>query len=101
MKVSINYEHGLNVVVSTAIGHAVSKKIAVSLQFGCATLTVPDFPAFLECMWVGFGECSRRSLGDQMRRLYTISVLTDDGNSYGVWVRYDAECAGIRYGSIH
>lgn len=101
MKVSINYEHGLNLVVSSAVNHAISKHFSLYLQFGCATFTVPDFPSFLECLWVGFGECSRHSLEEQMRRLYTISVLTDDGNSYGVWVRYDEKSGGIRYGSIH
>ena len=100
MKVTINYEHGFNIVVSMALGCAISKKMPVSLQFGCATVTVPDFAAFLECMWEGFSECSRRSLGDQLRRVYDVSVCMDDGSLYGVWVRYDAECGGLRYGSI-
>ena len=100
MKVTINYEHGLNLVVGTAIGHAISKRYSLSLQFGCATFTVPDFPAFLECMWVGFGECSRRSLGDQLRRVYDVSVCMDDSSQYGVWIRFDVESGGLRYGSI-
>lgn len=100
MKVSINYEHGLNLVVGTAISHAVSRRIPITLQFGCATLIVPDFPAFLECMWAGFSYCSSQSFGEQMRRIYTISVCVDDGGLYGVWLRYDEESKGIRYGSI-
>ena len=100
MKVTINYEHGLNLVVGSAISHAVSKRLSISLQFGCATITVPDFPSFLECMWVGFCECSKRSLGDQMRRVYDVTVYMDDGSLYGVWVRFDAEYGGLRYGSI-
>lgn len=100
MKVSICYEHGLNIVVKSAIYHAILKRYLISFQFSCATLYVPDFPTFLECMWVGFSECSKSSLGDQMRRVYTMSVTTDDGNSYGVWVRYDEESCGIRYGSV-
>ena len=100
MKVTINYEHGLNLVIGSAISHAISKRYSLSLQFGCATISVPGFPAFLECMWVGFGECSRRSLGDQMRRVYDIAVCLDDGSLYGVWVRYDEESGGLRYGSI-
>lgn len=100
MKVTINCEHGLNLVVSSTISHAVSKHFSVSLQFGCATITVPDFPAFLECMWAGFCECSKRSLGDQMRRVYDVSVCMDDSSLYGVWVRFDKESGGLRYGSI-
>ena len=100
MKVTINYEHGLNQVVGSAIGHAISKHYPISLQFGCATITVQEFPSFLECMWVGFGECSKRSLGDQMRRVYDVSVCMDDGALYGVWVRYDETSGGLRYGSI-
>ncbi len=100
MKVTINYEHGLNLVVGSAISHAVSKRISLSLQFGCATFIVPDFPTFLECMWVGFSECSRRSMAVQMRRFYDVSVCMDDGSLYGVWVRFDEESGGLRYGSI-
>lgn len=100
MKVSICYEHGLNIVVKSAVHHAILKRYLISLQFGCATFYVPDFPAFLECMWVGFGECSKRSLAEQMRRVYTISVHTDDGNYYGLWVRYDEDYNGLRYGSV-
>ena len=100
MKVTINYEHGLNQVVVSAIGHAVSKRLPITLQFGCVTITLPDFPVFLECMWAGFCECSKRSLGDQMRRVHDITVRMDDGTLYGVWVRYDSENGGIRYGSI-
>ena len=101
MKVTINFEHGLNQVVGSAIGHAISKHYPLSLQFGCATFTVPDFPSFLECMWAGFYECSMRSLGDQMRRVYDVSVCLDDGSLYGVWIRYDEELRGLRYGGIY
>lgn len=100
MKVTINYEHGINTVVSMALGCAISKKMPVSLQYGCATITVPDFPSFLECMWEGFCECSRRSLGDQMRHVYDVSVCLDDDSLYGVWVRYDEGSGGLRYGCI-
>lgn len=100
MKVTINYEHGLNLVVKSAIHHATVKRFLLSLQFGCATFNVPDFPAFLECMWVGFCECSKHSLGDQMRCIYDVTVCMDDGSLYGVWVRYDEESGGLRYGSI-
>lgn len=100
MKVSINYEHGLNLVVGTAISHAVSNKIPITLQFGCATFNVPDFPAFLKCMWAGFCECSKKSLGNQMRRTYNVSVSMDDLYLFGVWVRYDEVIGGIRYGSV-
>ena len=100
IKVTINYVHGLNLVVGSAISHAISKRFSLSLQFGCATITVPDFPAFLDCLWVGFCECSKRSLGEQMRRVYDVSVCLDDDSRYGVWIRYDEKSAGLRYGSI-
>lgn len=100
MKVTVNLEHGLNVVVGSAIHHAVSKRFSISLQFGCATIVVPDFPSFLECMWVGFYNCSVRSLGDQMRRVYDVSVCLDDGALYGVWIKYDEALGGLHYGSI-
>lgn len=100
MKVTISYEHGLNLVVGTAVSHAVSSRISVTLKFGCATINVPDFPTFLRCMWAGYSYCSSRSLGEQMRRIYTISICMDDGTMYGVWVRYDEDSKGIRYGSI-
>lgn len=100
MKVAINYGNGLNVAISSAVSHAVSKRYPVSLQFGCAKITVPDFPSFLECMWVGFGECSKRSFGEQMRRVYTATVSLDDEHFYSIWFRYDDISMGIRYGSI-
>ena len=101
MKVSIYYGHGLNVVVNTTVAHAASKRYPISLMFGCAKVTVPDFPAFLECMWAGFCECSKHSFGEQMRRLYTATVVVDDGHIYPVWIRYDEESGGVRYGSIY
>lgn len=100
MKVTINYEHGLNSVVKTAVNRAFDKRFTVFFMYGRATIVVPDFPTFLECMWAGFCECSRCSLGDQMRRVYDISVCMDDGYLYGVWVRFDEESGGLRYGSI-
>lgn len=99
MKITINYDHGLNHVVSSAVSNAITKRFPISLHHGCATFTVPDFPAFLGCMWVGFSECSKRSLGEQIRRKYTVGVLTGDENYYLVWVRYDELSKGIRYGS--
>lgn len=100
MKVTINNEHGLNMVVASAVMRAFSKRLQISMQFGCSTICVPDFPTFLECMWDGFCKCSRFSLGEQMRRVYDVSVYMDDGTMYGVWIRYDEKTGGIRYGSI-
>lgn len=101
MKVTINYEHGLNLVIGSALSHAISKRYPISLQFGCATIYIPDFPAFLECMWAGFYECSKGSIGEQMRRIYDVSVCMDNGDLYGVWILYDEHSKGLRYGSIH
>lgn len=91
-------------VTSGFLCHAVVNALlahhSVSKVYRTWSVTVPDWPSWLRCMWHAFAISSRGSYGDAMRRVYRFRVTVDSGATYEVAVRFDLDSGGLRYGSV-
>lgn len=101
MKITLNYEHGGNGVVSAAISFALDCKVAVKLQWGCISFIVDEWSTFLNIMCHAYAGCSRLSDSYSMTKVYNVSVQLEDGRIYSTRLWYDSEYNGLRYVSLH
>ncbi len=86
--------------LSYAVLLAILDRYPVSKSYRTVSVTVPDWPAGLRCMWHAYAMMSRVSCPDVMRRVYLFRVKVDGGAEYKVAVSFDVESGGLRYGSV-
>lgn len=87
-------------LLSRAIGMAIEKRLPVSRSYIKWSVEVPDWPAWLRCLWHGYADLSRGCNADDMRKRYIFEVSLDGSSSYNVWVVFDEQSGGLRYGSL-
>ena len=100
MIVSIPYEKGTNPVLVAACEEAIERSMPVSMVFGNLRISANEFRDFLSCIWKGLSVASLGSHYWAVRRRYECTVLITNEIRYQIQITYDAECKGIRYGSI-
>lgn len=83
-----------------AVLNAMLVRYPVSKSYRTVSITVPDWPSWLRCMWHAYAMMSRESCPDVMRRVYLFRVKVDSGAEYKVAVSFDVVCGGLRYGSV-
>lgn len=100
MEVKFGVYRESSVLLWRAVGIAIERRYSVSRRNGLWHVVVPDWPAWLSCLWHAWAELSRGSYADAMLRHYVFTVTMDDGWHGCVEVWYDMNTGGVHYGSV-
>lgn len=86
--------------MSRALGMAIEKRFSVVRSDVKWTVDVPRWSSWLECLWHAFSDLSRGCNADAMRRRYFFEICWDGSKWHNIWVAFDEEYVGLRYGSL-
>lgn len=100
MEVKFGVYRETSSLLSLAIDVAVERCYDVSRRNGLWHVCVPDWPAWLSCLWRAWAVLSRGSDADAMLRHYMFIVTLDKGWHGCIEVWYDMNTGGVRYGSV-
>lgn len=87
-------------LMSRALGMAIEKRFSVVRSYIKWTVDVPGWHSWLLCLWHGYADLSRGCNADAMRKRYIFEVTLDGSRWYDVWVVFDEQSGGLRYGSL-